>query len=77
MPKSSWQIGLIVIEKTVKDGKKLRKMSTGVQIWTRLNRLKVAKLTGIKGQIEALVRCIVAQVLVVCPLPRKVFGVSQ
>jgi hypothetical protein len=77
MPKSSGRVGPIVIEKTAKDGKKLRKMSSGVQIWTRLDRLKVTKLAGVEGQVEALIGRVVAQALIVCGPPRNLFGVFQ
>jgi hypothetical protein len=77
MPKSSWRIGPVVVEKIAKDGKKLRKMSTGVQIWTRLERSKVAKWAALERQVEALIRCVVAQPWAVRALPRNVFCVFQ
>jgi hypothetical protein len=77
MPRWSGRIGRIVIEKTAKDGKKLRKMSTGVQIWTRLKKLKVANLAGIERRVETLISCVVAQALALWALPRNVFYVFQ
>jgi hypothetical protein len=71
MPRWSWRIGRIVIEKTAKDGKKLRKMSTGVQIWTQLEKLKVAHFAGIERRVDALIGCGVAQASAIYALPRN------
>jgi hypothetical protein len=39
-------IGRIMIEKMAKDGRKLRKMSARVQMWTRLENLGSVNLAG-------------------------------
>jgi hypothetical protein len=56
MPKFSQTICSIVIEKTEKDVKKVRKMSTRVQIWTWPERLNVANWTAIAPQVESFIR---------------------
>jgi len=70
-------MGCIKIAKTTKDGKKLQKMSTGVQIWTRLDWLKVANLADIKRRVGALISCAVAQASTRYTLSRNVFRVFQ
>jgi hypothetical protein len=47
-------------------------MSTGVQIWTRLEKLKLAHWAGIE-RVEALISRVIAQALALCALPRNVF----
>jgi hypothetical protein len=44
-----------LIEKTVKYSEKSRKMSVGVQIWTRLEKLGYAGLAAGQRQVEILV----------------------
>jgi hypothetical protein len=77
MPKGSRRISPIVIEKTAKDGKKLRKMSSEVQIWTRLENLKFGNLSGIKRRVEALISRFVAQAATLCTFPRNLLCVFQ
>jgi hypothetical protein len=70
-------MGCIKIAKTMKDGTKLRKMSTGVQIWTRLDWLKVANLAAIESRVGALISCAVAPASIRYAFSQNVFCIFQ
>jgi hypothetical protein len=66
-----------MIKKAVKDGTKLRKVSTGVQIWTRLDRSRAANLAAIARPVAGNLICVVYQVPPARSFPRIVLGVFQ
>lgn len=53
MPICSSLISRIMIEKAAKDGRKLQKVSTRVQMWTRLQKPNLANFIARAGQGEA------------------------
>lgn len=74
MPICSRWIIRIMIEKIAIDGRKLRKMSIGVQMWTRLQRLDSVNLAGRIRQVADVVN---AQFQTARSFPTTVFGKSQ
>jgi hypothetical protein len=63
-----------MIGKTAKYARKLRKLSTGVQIWTRLGKLSIANLAAKGMQVG---EAIYAQFAAAHPFPPTVFWIFQ
>jgi hypothetical protein len=63
-----------MVEKTVKDGRKLRKMFTRAQMWTRLQHLRNVSSAGIIRQVSDAVK---VQLKIARSFSTIVFGISQ
>jgi hypothetical protein len=55
MPINSWRVRRIMTKKAARYGKQLRKMSIGVQIWTRLEELDNVNFAIRRRQLRKLV----------------------
>jgi hypothetical protein len=63
-----------MIGKTAQYARKLRKLSTGVQMWTRLEKLSIANLAAKRRQVG---EPVYAQFAAAHPFPATVFWIFE